>query len=30
MTAVNFYSMTVSADVLSALCRLARQFDAQG
>jgi hypothetical protein len=30
MTAVNFYSVTVSADALSAQCRLVRQFDAQG
>jgi len=30
MTAVSFYSVTVSADALSALCRLVRQFDAPG
>ena len=30
MTTVNFYSVTVSADAPSALCRLARQADAQG
>jgi hypothetical protein len=30
MTAVNFYSVTVSADAPSALGRLVRQFDARG
>jgi hypothetical protein len=30
MTAVSFYSVTVSADAPSALCRLVRQFDARG
>jgi hypothetical protein len=30
MTAVSFYSVTVSADAVSALCRLTMQFDAQG